>query len=270
MKALVVLSGGQDSTTCLYWAKHHKPFEEVRALTFDYGQAHASEISAAVHIASAADVKHEVVRMPGILQSTSPLTDKTAKLERYENFEQMEKVIGNRTELTFVPMRNALFAVLAANRAVAMGFDRIVLGICEADNANYPDCTENFLNVLNEFVMTALGRSYDVEFVAPLLFKQKNETVDLAMKLPGCMRALAFSHTSYDGQFPPTDNNHANVLRAEGFRRAGVADPLVVRAWSHGLMELPETENYDGIRNLGITESANRRQHFANWISQFS
>ena len=77
---------------------------------------------------------------------------------------------------------------------------------------------------------------------------KKSETVKLAMELPGCYEALAWSHTSYDGTFPPTDRNHSNVLRAQGFLEADRPDPLVVRAYHEGLMELPDTPNYDWLR----------------------
>ena len=84
---------------------------------------------------------------------------------------------------------------------------------------------------------------------APLMNMSKAESVKHAMTLPGCMDALAYSHTSYDGKYPPTDMNHSNVLRAKGFEEAGVPDPLVVRAWNDRLMELPNTANYDKLRD---------------------
>jgi 7-cyano-7-deazaguanine synthase len=80
--------------------------------------------------------------------------------------------------------------------------------------------------------------------LAPLMNLTKAETVQMAHKLPGCWDALAYSHTSYDGTYPPTDMNHANVLRAQGFLEAGLPDPLVLRAWREGLMKLPDTANY--------------------------
>lgn len=255
-KALVVLSGGQDSTTCLFWAKAR--FDEVHAITFDYGQRHSIEIEAAMKVAHMARIaSHEIIMVPNCLVSTSPLTSDN-ELEKYENADQMEKVIGDRVELTFVPMRNSLFFIIAFNRAVKLGATHIVTGICQADNANYPDCTEGFRRRMEMAANTSLGfdplDKRHIYIDAPLMYYSKAQTVELATRLPGCMEALAYSHTSYDGKYPPTDMNHANVLRAKGFEDAGVPDPLVVRAWKQGLMALPETKNYTDF--LGDMEGA--------------
>jgi 7-cyano-7-deazaguanine synthase len=170
-------------------------------------------------------------------------------LERYESYEQMDKTIGDRVELTFVPMRNALFFVIAANRAACYGINTLITGICQADNANYPDCRESFRAAMENTINTALGRD-DFVLRAPLLYNSKAQTVRLAYELPGCTTALAFSHTSYDGEYPPVDMNHANVLRAQGFLEANLPDPLVLRAaLLDELMPLPETKNYFGVRN---------------------
>lgn len=241
-KVLVVLSGGQDSTTCLFWAKKH--FDEVHAVTFDYGQRHRIEIESAKIVARMAEVlSHEIIELPNCLVSASPLTSHN-ELEKYENAEQMEAVIGNRVELTFVPMRNMLFLTVAMNRAVALGCNTLVTGICQEDNANYPDCREIFRESFEVAANEALGTDRRFQIWAPLMYLSKAESVQLATELPGCMEALAYSHTSYDGKYPPTDMNHANVLRASGFEKAGVADPLVLRAVEEGLMDLPLTANY--------------------------
>lgn len=254
-KALVILSGGQDSTTCLFWAL--QVYTEVHAITFDYGQRHVSEIDAAKKVAQMAGVaSHEIVTLPaGILAGASPLTDSTKELEKYESAEQMAKVIGDRRELTFVPMRNALFITIAANRAEVLAMaDRstsvdIVLGICQMDNANYDDCREVFLQSAQSTMNTALGHDHrgtpSLTLTAPLLYMTKAQTVQLAYDLgPEAVEALAYTMTSYDGNYPPTDMNHANVLRAEGFEQAGLPDPLVLRAVAEGLMQLPDSANY--------------------------
>lgn len=242
-KALVVLSGGQDSTTCLFWARRH--FGEVHAITFDYGQRHSAEIEAAVKVGKLAGVEsHELVRLgPDVLKGMSPLTNRAEKLETYDSFEQMEKTIGNRIELTFVPMRNALFLVIAANRAAIIGASYLVTGVCQQDGTNYPDCRDSFIKVTEKMIRLALEKD-GFTIVAPLMHMSKSDSIKLALELPGCYEALGWSHTAYDGQYPPIGKDHASVLRAHGFEMASVADPLVVRAWREGLMDLPETANY--------------------------
>lgn len=243
--ALVILSGGQDSTTCLFWAKER--FQTVRAITFNYGQRHRIEIGSACKIAQLANVEHEIIDIKNILLSTSPLLS-NEELDQYENAQQMEQVVGNRIEKTFVPMRNALFLTIAVNRALAYRCNNIVIGVSEEDSANYPDCTKEFLKDFYQLAETALGAIGGLVLHAPLLYKTKAETVKLAHSMPECWEALAYTHTSYDGKYPPTDKNHANILRAKGFEEAGLPDPLVVRAWREGLMELPETANYANVK----------------------
>lgn len=250
--ALVVLSGGQDSTTCLYWALER--FDTVHAVTFDYNQRHRREIEAAVKIAQLAGVadRHDIVKVGDILRGRSPLTNPAEQLETYKSADEMAAIIGDRVELTFVPMRNALFLTLAANIAVCKDIYTLVTGVCQEDNANYPDCRRLFINATQHYIDTALGldkhagQKFSIE--TPLMYLSKSETVHLATRLPGCMEALAYSHTAYSGEYPPITQDHATVLRAQGFELAGVADPLILRAWREGLMPLPASSNYDAAR----------------------
>lgn len=245
-KALVIFSGGQDSTTCLFWAL--RKFDEVSAITFDYGQRHIIEIDAARKISEMAGLTtHEIVQVPNCLVSASPLTSSN-ELETYKNFDEMDGKIGDRRELTFVPMRNALFLTIAANRAEALGIPNLVTGVCQMDGSNYDDCRAVFIDATATYINTALGHDHrgtpKIVIHTPLMYLSKAETVKLSRDLPGCWKALAYSHTSYDGKYPPTDMNHSNVLRAQGFLEAGMPDPLVLRAFDEGLMSLPKTENY--------------------------
>lgn len=226
-RAMVVLSGGQDSTTCLYWAKQF--FDEIHAVTFDYGQRHAREVAAAVRIAAMAGVEsHDVLRVSNLLCSRSPLVDHAAPLETYRDFDSMDTIIGDRVELTFVPMRNAFFLTLAANHALARDCFALVTGVCESDNANYPDCRESFIRMQEATINAALGIG-DFTIETPLMHMSKSDSVRMALALPGCMAALAQSHTCYAGESPPCGKCHACVLRAHGFDEAGVPDPLVER-----------------------------------------
>jgi 7-cyano-7-deazaguanine synthase len=230
-KVLVILSGGQDSTTCLFWAK--EKFDEVHAITFDYGQRHIIELEAASKVAELAGVaSHEIVKVPECLISTSPLTSDTP-LETYESFDEMDGTIGNRRELTFVPMRNALFLTIAANRAEARGIPNLVTGVCQMDNANYDDCREVFIQATEQYINTALGHDHrgtqKITIHTPLLFLTKAESVELAKDIEGAFDALAYSHTCYAGKYPPCGECHSCVLRAQGFHEAGVPDPLVER-----------------------------------------
>lgn len=248
--ALVVLSGGQDSTTCLFWALQH--FDIVHTVTFEYSQRHARELAAARIVADMAMIpvtRQETVSLGPILKGRSPLTNPSEQLETYQSPEQMEAIIGDRVELTFVPMRNALFLVLAANRAAVLGLSHLVTGVCQEDNANYPDCRASFVHATEDMIEEALGlKACGFSIHTPLMNCSKADTVRLAMQLPGCMDALAYSHTAYSGEYPPVTQDHATVLRAKGFADAGVPDPLIVRAWNEGLMELPDTPNYAMLR----------------------
>ncbi len=246
--ACVILSGGQDSTTCLFWARQH--FAEVHAVTFDYGQKHRIELDAAREVAEMAGVaSHEVIAVPGILHGRSPLVNAAEALETYDSFASMDQIIGERVERTFVPMRNLLFLVLAANRAICANIRDLVTGVCQADNANYPDCRASFVSGAESAITLALGLDkpgFGPGFTVhtPLIDMSKADSIRLAQSLPGCMDALAYSHTAYDGTYPPVSMDHASVLRAHGFEQAGVPDPLVLRAWREGLMPLPATANY--------------------------
>lgn len=239
-KVLVVLSGGQDSTTVLYWAKQ-QGFDEVHAITFAYDQRHYREIDAAVTVASRAGVSsHEIIELGPVLKGTSPLVS-DARLEQYPDHQSLPGGV----EKTFVPMRNQLFLTIAANRAYVLGAYNLVTGVCQEDFGGYPDCRRAFIDSLERTCNEGTFTGKPLVIHTPLMYLTKAQAVDLAIRLPGCYAALAHTHTAYDGQYPPIGNDHATLLRAKGFEEAAVPDPLVLRAWKEGVMELPDTGNYD-------------------------
>lgn len=249
--ALVVLSGGQDSTTCLFKCIHTAGIDRIECVTFDYNQRHRAEIDAASIVRTIAErqwgkpIPHTIKLLGPIFEGQSPLTS-SQELETYSDISEMNAVIQDRVEVTFVPGRNAVFAALAYSYAVARGLDTVVLGVSQEDAANYPDCRDAFFIAMHAAMRQATDST--VNFTLPLMYRSKRETVELAMSLPGCMEALAYSHTAYSGEFPPTTQDHATVLRAHGFHLAGVPDPLILRAVRAGLMPLPDTSNYDHLR----------------------
>lgn len=220
--AVVVLSGGQDSTTCLGWAK--KLFEfggQVEAVTFDYGQRHWKEIESARKVAQVMGVPHRVLDA-GFINQLSP-----SALTRAE----VEVALGpdGRLPTTFVDGRNLFLLSMAAIYAKQLGLKEIVTGVCQTDFSGYPDCRREFIDSLEVALNKALGWEGVFKIHTPLMYLTKAQSVDLAVQV-GAYDALAWSHTCYEGLYPPCGACPACVLRAKGFEEAGLPDPLVVRA----------------------------------------
>ena len=171
-KALVVFSGGQDSTTCLFWAK--KMFKEVSALTFQYGQKHIQEVEAARHIAELAGVEWDVMDVSFIAKlGRNSLTDTSMEMDQ----EQPAGGVPN----TFVPGRNLFFLSVAAVYAREHGINHIVTGVGETDFSGYPDCRDAFIKSLN----VTLNLAMDEQFVihTPLMWIDKAKTWAMADEL---------------------------------------------------------------------------------------
>lgn len=186
-KAIVVFSGGQDSTTCLFWAL--KNFKEVEAVTFDYNQRHRLEIEVAKDIAKEVGVRHHILDMT-LLNQLSPnaLTRDDIEVKAGENGE-----LPN----TFVPGRNLLFLSFAGVLASQVGAKHIITGVCETDFSGYPDCRDIFVKSLN----VALNLSMDQQFVihTPLMWINKAETWKLADDLDVLEYVRTRTLTCYNG-----------------------------------------------------------------------
>jgi 7-cyano-7-deazaguanine synthase len=169
-KAIVVFSGGQDSTTCLFWAMEQ--FKEVEAVTFNYGQRHSLELECAAQIAKEQNIKHHVLDM-SLLSQLAPnaLTRSDIAIEEIEG----------QPPSTAVDGRNLLFLSFAAVLAKQVGAKHIVTGVCETDFSGYPDCRDVFIKSLN----VTLNLSMDYQFVidTPLMWLTKAQTWQLADEL---------------------------------------------------------------------------------------
>jgi len=213
--AVVLFSGGQDSTTCLAWAMAR--YRRVECVTIDYGQRHRVELDAAARIARAVGVPQQVIPCDSFRALGGNSLTGT---------EAVQSGVNAATGLpnSFVPGRNLVFITLAAAYAWQRGISELVTGVCQTDYSGYPDCRLDTMNALQE----ALRHGMDAPFTihAPLMTLTKAETVTLIRDL-GRLELLRLSHTCYNGAIPPCGTCPACVLRAKGFAEAGVADPLL-------------------------------------------
>ncbi|MBQ6458454.1 MULTISPECIES: 7-cyano-7-deazaguanine synthase QueC [Exiguobacterium] len=183
-KALVVFSGGQDSTTCLFWAKQQ--FSHVEAVTFAYGQRHDAEIEVAKEIATELDVPHHILDLSLLGQLTSnALTRHDLDIDNAD--------VPN----TFVDGRNHLFLSFAAVMAKQLGMHHIVTGVCETDFSGYPDCRDQFIKSLN--VTLNLAMDYPFVIDTPLMWLDKKETWALADELGAFDYVKERTLTCYNG-----------------------------------------------------------------------
>lgn len=217
-RALVVLSGGQDSTTCLYWAIERFGTANVSTLSFDYGQRHRIELACAARIAEHASVTNACLPIDTFAAlGGDALTDSDIEIEKNLS---ADSGLPN----TFVPGRNLVFLTFAAAYAYQRGIDHLVTGVAQTDYSGYPDCREGTIRLLQQALRA--GMDSTVVIHTPLMHLSKKETVELAVQL-GALPAMALTHTCYEGERPPCGECPACELRAKGFAEAGIEDPLL-------------------------------------------
>ncbi len=216
--ALVLLSGGQDSATCLAWAK--KNFAEVHTISFDYGQRHIKELTCAQDLSIRTEAKsHTFVDVKHLFQQVtkSRLMEKSSALDEKSEFDES-------LPASFVPYRNVFFMTSAAATAYFMGIKDLICGVCQTDYSGYPDCRNEFVKSMNTSLSLASQRPLEIH--TPLMWLTKAETV-LMMKELGHLNWYRYTLTCYEGTFPPCRECPACQLRAKGFQEAGIEDPLL-------------------------------------------
>ena len=213
-KALILLSGGQDSTTCLYWAK--QKFDSIEAVSFNYGQRHLIELDFAKKICDKENIFLDIISLKKIL-SNSALTN---------NKEDFNKNHPSNPNLpnSFVPGRNLLFLSIATSIAYNRGIENIVIGVCETDFSGYPDCSEDFIKSMKKSIYLATEKS--IEIHTPLMKLDKAQTWKLAKEL-GCLDTIIKSTmTDYNGSKNENEwglgnlDNPASILRHKGYLKA--------------------------------------------------
>ncbi len=212
-KALVLLSGGQDSATCLAYALSRH--SEIYTIAFNYHQRHVIELTMAKRLSERASAVHKEIQLSVFRELTT-----TALTHPDMAIETMDNGLPN----TFVPGRNHLFLSVAASYAYSEGISHLYTGVCESDYSGYPDCREKFIQSIQSSLSLALDT--DLLIHTPLMHLSKKETVLLMQDL-GCLEWYKETHTCYEGVSPPCQVCPACQLRAKGFADAGIQDPLL-------------------------------------------
>lgn len=185
-KAVVIFSGGQDSTTCLHWALNR--FGTVEAITFNYGQKHSVELDCAKEICDKLMIKQTIIDISFLntivesaLTSNGDVNQKNDK----------------GLPASFVPNRNQLFITMAHSYAQKIGAKHLVTGVCQTDYSGYMDCRQIFINAIS--VATNLGSGEDIQIHTPLMYLDKAETFKLALDENCLGEVIEHSHTCYNG-----------------------------------------------------------------------
>lgn len=218
-RAVVLLSGGLDSATCLAIATRRDDLE-VHALSFAYGQRHEEEVEQAANVArTLGAASHRVVRLDLSQIIESALTDRSLEVPKDRGLEE----IGGDLPATYVPARNTIFLSVALGMAESLEAEAIYLGVNALDYSGYPDCRPEFVEAFQALAKVACpGRAPRIE--APLQKLSKGEIIRLGISLGV---DYSITHSCYDpapggGACGRCD---ACLLRREGFREAGVPDP---------------------------------------------
>lgn len=207
-KALVIFSGGQDSTTCLVQAIQTYGRENVQTISFAYGQRHSIELDKARWIAKDLGVEQKILDLSLIQDITH-----NALMDEQATIQTGDKGLPN----TFVDGRNALFLLYAAIYAKSQGIKHIVVGVCETDFSGYPDCRDVFVKSMN--VTLNLAMDYAFQIHTPLMYLTKAQTWELADKLGYLEYIREHTHTCYMGVEGGCGECPSCILRNRGLEQ---------------------------------------------------
>ncbi len=216
-KAVVLLSGGLDSATVLYFAKA-KGYQ-CHCLIFDYGQRHRREIESAKNIAQAAGCAYQILKI-NLPWKGSALLNRKMPIPELANSRTRER--ANRIPSTYVPARNIIFLSFALSFAETIKAQAVFIGAHSQDYSGYPDCRPKFFTAFSR--MAGAGTFGRFSILAPLLRKSKSRIILLGKKLK-----VPFNLTwsCYRGAKQPCGKCDSCYYRAKGFKRAGIVDPLI-------------------------------------------
>ena len=225
MKALVLSSGGVDSTTCLGMAVEKYGPDQVVSLSISYGQKHEKEVKASDQVAEYYKVEHLHLDLEKIFAySDCSLLKHSDKKIKQESYDEQLKNTGGKPVETYVPFRNGLFLSTAASIALSKGCSVIYYGAHRDDAAGnaYPDCSKEFEDAMNEAIYQGSGKMLRLE--APFIGWTKAEIVKKGLEI-GVPYELTWS--CYEGMEKPCGVCGTCRDRAKAFALNGVADPAL-------------------------------------------
>lgn len=220
-KAVVLFSGGLDSTTCLALAKSQG--FAPHALSFSYGQKHSSELSAAMRIAKHMDVVHRIITLDVSVFQNSALTNQALDIPNYKD--------SSEIPATYVPARNTIFLALALGYAESIGAHDIFIGVSSIDYSHYPDCRPEFIKAFQELAHLATKTSVEGSLVtihAPLQYLSKVQTIELGTQL-GVDYGLTVSCYRAHDAGEACGCCDSCTFRKQGFAGAMLFDPTPYR-----------------------------------------
>lgn len=225
--AVVLLSGGLDSVTCLYWAKAN--FSKVTAISFDYGQRHNSELIFAKRIAQTAEVDHRVIHIDLAQLGGSALTDQSIAVPDASDHDFNADTDNSQIPVTYVPARNTIFLSYALAVAEVTQASTLVIGVNAVDYSGYPDCRPEYIEAFEKMANLAtkacvMGNHLTI--ATPLLDLSKSAIIKLGLSL-GVDYSQTVSCYRADSEGRACGHCDSCRLRQQGFLQAEISDPTI-------------------------------------------
>ena len=225
--AVVLLSGGLDSVTCLYWAKAN--YANVTAISFNYGQRHNSELNAAKKIAATAQVNHRIIDIDLAQLGGSALTDASLVVPDAKQTDFSDTQHNDSIPITYVPARNTIFLSYALALAEVTQSNAIVIGVNAVDYSGYPDCRPEYIAAFEKMANLATKAGVmgnHLHIATPLLHLSKAEIIKLGVSL-GVDYAFTVSCYRADSEGRACGHCDSCYLRQQGFLQAEIDDPTI-------------------------------------------
>ncbi|QRO13686.1 7-cyano-7-deazaguanine synthase QueC [Moraxella osloensis] len=225
--AVVLLSGGLDSVTCLYWAKAN--YANVTAISFNYGQRHNSELNAAKKIAATAQVNHRIIDIDLAQLGGSALTDASLVVPDAKQTDFSDNQHNDSIPITYVPARNTIFLSYALALAEVTQSNAIVIGVNAVDYSGYPDCRPEYIAAFEKMANLATKAGVmgnPLQIATPLLHLSKAEIIKLGVSL-GVDYALTVSCYRADSEGRACGHCDSCYLRQQGFLQAEIDDSTI-------------------------------------------